>query len=151
MGAEEAVDEQGSAAERAAGRRPTPERSDSSGRSRAARESAFAGVARDMAIGALAGAVIGGAWRMARTLQPESAEAAKANVTEAAREIGVAAAVAVRDVLTSKPVNELMMVKSGDGDRTEVVKTTLRDAVAAAGDAARGVLESKGGGSAGRG
>ncbi len=144
--ADDALDERGAGAERGSEVRSESEGSERGEASGEGRESAFAGIARDMAVGALAGAIVGGALRVARTLQPERADEVKANVTAAAREVAAAAGTAVRDVVTSKPVNELMQATGGDGDRTEFVKSTLRDAVAAAGDAARGVLESKGGG-----
>ena len=110
------------------------------------REYTLAGVVRDMAVGALVGALVGAAWRVARTFQPEGADAVKTNVTGAAREIGAAAGAAVREVVASKPVNELIAAKGEDGKRAELMKSTLKEAVAAAGDAAKGVLESKGGG-----
>lgn len=113
-------------------------------------ESTFGAVARDMAVGALLGAAVGAAWRLARTLQPEGAEALKANVAGAAKEVGAAAGSAVRDVVASKPVNELISARGADGRRAEMMRSTLKEAVAAAGDAAKGVLESKGAGGSAR-
>lgn len=110
-------------------------------------ESPRAGVARDMAVGAFVGAMAGAAWRVARTLQPERLDAVKANVTEVGKEIGAAAGGAVREVLASRPINELISARGDDGKRAEIAKSMLSDAVAAAGDAAKGVLESKGAGS----
>jgi hypothetical protein len=101
-------------------------------------------VLRDMGVGALVGAVVGAAWRVARTVQPEGAEAVKGSITGAAREMASAAGNAVGDVLASKPVNQLLPTKIENGKRAEVMKSTLKEAVAAAGDAAKGVLESKG-------
>lgn len=111
----------------------------------------FRDVLKDMAVGAVAGAVLGAAWRLARTLQPEGADALKTRGAETARQIGGAAGTAVRDVLASKPMNELLPGRGEDGKRADVMKSTLKEAVAAAGDAAKGVLEGKrsGGGTSG--
>jgi len=117
---------------------------------RGKRETPSAGeVVRDMGVGAFVGAVVGAAWRIVRTMQPDSAEAVKRSVTGSAREMATAAGNAVGDVLASKPVNQLLPTKIENGKRAEVMKSTLKEAVVAAGDAAKGVLESKGGGSKG--
>jgi len=100
-------------------------------------------VVRDMGVGALVGALVGAAWRVIRTVQPDSANAVKRSVTGAAREMATAAGNAVGDVLASKPVNQLLPTKMENGKRAEVMKSTLKEAVVAAGDAAKGVLESK--------
>lgn len=118
------------------------------GEERSAKEggSALAPVVRDMAVGAVAGAVLGAAWRLARAVQPERIETATASVTEAAKEIGTAAGAAVRDVLASKPIQEVLSARGEDGKGADLMKSTLKEAAAAAGDAAKGVLESKGAG-----
>ena len=118
----------------------------------AQREKPGAGeVVRDMGLGALIGAAVGAVWRVARTVQPDSADAVKRSVAGAAREMATAAGNAVGDVLASKPVNQLLPTKMENGKRAEMMKSTLKEAVVAAGDAAKGVLESKGGGKSGDG
>ena len=128
-------------------RAPAPQREE-----RSAKEggSALAPVVRDMAVGAVAGAVLGAAWRVVRAVQPDRMETAKASVIGAAKEIGAAAGAAVRDVLASKPIHEVLSGKGEDGKGADLMKSTLKEAAAAAGDAAKGVLESKGAGRARR-
>ncbi|MBD0328590.1 MAG: hypothetical protein ICV64_00580 [Thermoleophilia bacterium] len=101
-------------------------------------------LARDMGIGALAGAALGAVWRVAQVVQPERTEALKKSAGGAAREIASAAGAAAGNVVTSRPVNELLPTKLENGKRAEMMKSALKEAVAAAGDAAKDILEAKG-------
>lgn len=109
-------------------------------------------LARDMGIAAVAGAALGAVWRVAQLVQPERADALKKSAVGAAREIASAAGAAAGNVVTSRPVNELLPTRLENGKRAEMVKSALKEAVAAAGDAAKDILEAKGkGGSEGAG
>ena len=107
----------------------------------------FGELARDMGIGALAGAALGAVWRVAQLVQPERTEGLKKSAAGAAREIASAAGTAAGNVVTSRPVNELLPTRLENGKRAEMVKSALKEAVAAAGDAAKDILEAKGKGS----
>ena len=91
-------------------------------------------VLKGAAVGGAAGAAIGAWAAFAKATWPEQIEQAAGAAIETVRDIGRTAARAAAQTVDPAAVVELL---PGNGDRTDVVKRTARDAAAAATKAAR--------------
>ena len=101
---------------------------------------------RGAVVGAAAGAAVGAGIGAVLASRPDLLESAKETVGGAGRDVAKSAALAAGQVVSTRSVANL--VSSGDGDRSDVMKQTAREAAAAAAGAARDTLVSMQAGSA---
>jgi hypothetical protein len=74
---------------------------------------------------------------------PDQLDAAKDAAVGTARDVGRTAATAAAGAVDPDAVMELLPSRGGDGNRSEVVKRTARDAAAAAAKAAREAITTR--------
>jgi hypothetical protein len=96
---------------------------------------------RGAVVGAVAGSTVGAGVGILLARQPEALKQAKDAVGGSGREVARAAAVAATEVVTSRRITQVM-TGNGNGDRSQAVKETAREAGAAAAKAARDSLVS---------
>jgi hypothetical protein len=96
---------------------------------------------RGAVVGAVAGSTVGAGVGILLARQPEALKQAKDAVGGSGREVARAAAVAATEVVSSRRITQLM-TGNGNGDRSQAVKDTAREAGAAAAKAARDSLVS---------
>jgi len=94
-------------------------------------------VLKGAAFGSAAGAAVGAWVAFARIMWPEQLDTAKEAVVGTARDVGRTAATAAAGAVDPNTVMELLPSRGGDGNRSEAVKRTARDAATAAAKAAR--------------
>ena len=107
------------------------------------RNDVVSAVLKGAALGSAAGAAVGAWAAFARVMWPEQLDAAKDAVVGTARDVGRSAATAAAGAVDPNAVMELLPSRGGDGDRSEVVKRTARDAATAAAKAAREAITSR--------
>ena len=91
---------------------------------------------RGAVVGAVAGGAAGAGVGILVARRPEALSQAKTAIGESGGQVARAAAVAATEVVTSKRLNQLM-AGNGNGDHSEAMKETAREAGAAAAKAAR--------------
>lgn len=101
---------------------------------------------RGAVVGAAAGAAVGAGIGAVLAARPDLLDSAKETVGGAGRDVARSAALAAGQVVSTRSVANL--VSSGDGERSDVMKQTAREAAAAAAGAARDTLVSMQAGSA---
>ena len=94
---------------------------------------------RGAVLGAVAGSVAGAGVGALVARRPEALKQAKDAISGNSRQVVRAAAVAAAEVVTSKGLNELV-TGGGDGDRSQLMKQSAREAGAAAAQAARDAI-----------
>jgi len=91
---------------------------------------------RGAVLGAVTGSVAGAGIGAVLVSRPEALRSAKDAFEDSGKHVARAVTVAVSEVLTSRSVRQLLS-GNGDGDRTEAMKDTAKEAGAAAATAAR--------------
>lgn len=94
---------------------------------------------RGAVIGALAGSAAGAGVGMLVARRPEALEQAKSALLGNGRHVAVAAAVAATEAVTSGGFKQIV-TGEGNGNRSQIVKETAREAGAAAAQAARDAI-----------
>lgn len=107
------------------------------------RDDVLKAVLKGAALGSAAGAAVGAWAAFARVMWPEQLDAAKDAAVGTARDVGRTAASAAAGAVDPDAVMELLPSRGGDGNRTEVVKRTARDAATAAAKAAREAITTR--------
>lgn len=96
---------------------------------------------RGAVVGAIAGSVAGAGVGMLVRRRPEALTRARSAIGGSGKQIAKAAALAATEVVTSRRLSQLL-TGDGNGDRSQVMKETAREAGAAAAKAARGAIVS---------
>ena len=107
------------------------------------RDDVLRAVLKGAALGSAAGAAVGAWAAFARVMWPDQLEAAKDAAVGTARDVGRTAATAAAGAVDPDAVMELLPSRGGDGNRSEVVKRTARDAATAAAKAAREAITTR--------
>jgi hypothetical protein len=107
------------------------------------RDDVVKAVLKGAALGSAAGAAVGAWAAFARVMWPEQIDAAKDAVVGTARDVGRTAATAAAGAVDPETVMELLPSRGGDGNRSEAVKRTARDAATAAAKAAREAISTR--------
>lgn len=94
---------------------------------------------RGAVIGAVAGSVAGAGVGMVVARRPEALEQAKSAILGNGKHVAVAAAVAATEAVTSGGFKQIA-TGEGNGNRSQIVKQTAREAGAAAAQAARDAI-----------
>ena len=94
---------------------------------------------RGAVVGAIAGSAAGAGVGMLVARRPEALKQAKGAIGGSGKQIVRAAAGAATEVVTSRRLNQLI-TGDGNGDRSQMVKQTAREAGAAAAKAARDAI-----------
>ena len=129
------------AAEQNTGRKQEPQQRDE--RQQPNRDDVVKAVLKGAAIGSAAGAAVGAWAAFARVMWPDQLDAAKDAAVGTARDVGRTAASAAAGAVDPESVMELLPSRGGDGNRSEAVKRTARDAATAAAKAARDAISTR--------
>ena len=123
--------------------RPKQEQKRGDEQQQSSRDDVVKAVLKGAAIGSAAGAAVGAWAAFARVMWPDQLDAAKDAAVGTARDVGRTAATAAAGAVDPDAVMELLPSRGGDGNRSEVVKRTARDAAAAAAKAAREAITTR--------
>jgi hypothetical protein len=115
------------------------------------RDDVLRAVLKGAALGSAAGAAVGAWAAFARVMWPDQLDAAKDAAVGTARDVGRTAASAAAGAVDPDAVMELLPSRGADGNRSEVVKRTARDAATAAAKAAREAITTRNGSDNGNG
>ncbi len=107
------------------------------------RDDVVRAVLKGAALGSAAGAAVGAWAAFARVMWPDQLDAAKDAAVGTARDVGRTAASAAAGAVDPDAVMDQLPSRGGDGNRTEVVKRTARDAATAAAKAAREAITTR--------
>jgi hypothetical protein len=94
---------------------------------------------RGAVIGAVAGSAAGAGVGMLVARRPEALEQTKSAILGNGKHVAVAAAIAATEAVTSRGLKQIV-TGEGNGDRSQTVKQTAREAGAAAAQAARDAI-----------